>query len=383
MPTTLITLAIVSVAMASVAAIIFLRNVSVYRPAPEPATHLPAISVLIPARNEESNIAAVLESVLASRGTRLEVLVGDDHSDDRTPEIIKSFAERDPRVGYVSIPQPPAGWNGKQHACSVLAGEAKHDVLCFIDADVRLTRDALARTATFLQQSRAALVSGVPFQQLGSWLEQLLLPLIHFVLLAYLPVDRMRSCTKPAYAAGCGQLFMMKKNAYHAAGGHAAIRETLHDGIRLPRAFRVAGFRTDLFDATDLATCRMYSGARQVWLGLAKNAVEGMAAPARIGIFSFLLLAGQVLPFIVLAIALRLGEYHAARLAALAVMLSLTPRLLGVLRFRQPLWSALAQPFGVIVLLAVQWWALLRHVQGKPASWRGRACPIVASGDPS
>ncbi len=383
MPVPLTTLAIVSVAMASVAAIIFLRNVSIYLPAPEPAATLPAISVLIPARNEENNIAAVLHSVLASRGATLQVLVGDDHSEDGTAELIRSFAERDPRVCYLSIPQPPAGWNGKQHACSVLAGEAKYDLLCFIDADVRLTRDALARTATFLQQSRAVLVSGVPFQQLGSWLEQLLLPLIHFVLLAYLPLDRMRSCTKPAYAAGCGQLFMMKKNAYHAAGGHAAIRETLHDGIRLPRAFRIAGFRTDLFDATDLASCRMYSGARQVWLGLAKNAVEGMAAPARIGIFSFLLLAGQVLPFVVLAIALRQGEHHAARLATVAVLLSFTPRIVGVFRFRQPLWSALAQPFGVLALLAVQWWALFRHLQGKPASWRGRTYPVAASGDPS
>jgi len=85
----------------------------------------------------------------------------------------------------------------------------------------------------------------------------------------------MRRSQHPAYAAGCGQLFLARRSAYEAVGGHAVIRASLHDGITLPRAFRAAGFWTDLCDMTEIATCRMYRSAGEVWRGLAKNATEG------------------------------------------------------------------------------------------------------------
>src|SRR3546814_3618215 len=77
----------------------------------------------------------------------------------------------------------------------------------------------------------------------------------------------------------CGQLIAVRRAAYERAGGHAAIRSSLHDGLTLPRAFRRCGLRTDLFDATEIASCRMYEGARAVWAGLSKNATEGMSTP--------------------------------------------------------------------------------------------------------
>ena len=136
--------------------------------------------------------------------------------------------------------------------------------------------------AAFVETTGADLASGIPHQETVSLLEKLVIPLIHFILLGFLPIRRMRRSRRPSFAAGCGQLFIARAEAYHRCGGHAAIRDTLHDGIKLPRAFRAAGFKTDLFDATDLATCRMYRTAREVWLGLAKNAGEALAAPAMI-----------------------------------------------------------------------------------------------------
>ena len=147
----------------------------------------------------------------------------------------------------------------------------------------------------------AGLVSGFPRQATETWMEWMLLPLIHFVLLGFLPLDRMRKGTDPAFAAGCGQFLMVTREAYVASGGHAEIRATMHDGLLLPRLLRQKGFRTDLADLTGLATCRMYRSAGEVWRGLAKNATEGIAAPARILPISALLFLGQVAPFLLLA----------------------------------------------------------------------------------
>ncbi len=345
------------------------------------------VSVLIPARNEERVIAASLASLLDSRGVQIEIIVLDDGSTDRTAEIVLSFAARDPRVRLESSPPLPGGWNGKQHACHALACMAGFNILCFLDADVRLAPDALARMSTFLLRSGSDLVSGFPRQETETPLEWLLLPLIHFVLLSYLPLAGMRALSAPGFAAGCGQFLMVRRDAYRKAGGHAQIRETMHDGLLLPQLFRRCGLRTDIADLTYLATCRMYHNASEVWRGLAKNATEGMGSPARILPFTFLLFCGQILPVVLAVPLLFHGALHGPQgqvtggmysnlgqsliLAALAA--SFVPRLLSVWKYRQPLASACLHPLGVAVLLTIQWYALLRKVAGQQVTWKERA----------
>ncbi|HWH72520.1 MAG TPA: hypothetical protein VNT26_24375, partial [Candidatus Sulfotelmatobacter sp.] len=217
-----------------------------------------------------------------------------------------------------------------------------------------------------------ALASGVPRQQLGTFSERLLLPLIHFVLLGFLPMHLMRWSRWSAFGAGCGQLFIARAEAYRQVGGHARIRTSLHDGIQLPRAFRQAGFRTDLFDATHLAVCRMYQSNAEVWRGLGKNATEGLAAPAAIGPMTLLLLGGQVMPLVLLLCAPWL-EIKTVMVTLSAVVLSYLPRLIAARRFRQPLISALLHPVGILALLTIQWLALWRALHHEPAQWKGRS----------
>lgn len=335
---------------------------------------MPAVSVLIPARNEEGSIAGALESALASRGVDLEVVVLDDASEDRTAEIVRGIAARDPRVRLETAPPLPPGWCGKQHACAALARHARHPLLLFVDADVRLEPDGVARAAGFLEAAGAGLVSGVPRQETVTFLERLLLPLIHWVLLGFLPMARMRASRHPAYGAGCGQLFLARREEYEKAGGHTAIGSSLHDGVALPRAFRRAGIATDLFDATPAASCRMYHDAGEVWRGLAKNAAEGLASPGKIVPVTLLFLFGQVMPVILLVLAL-LGVLSPWVLlpAGLGTLALYLPRLAAARRFRQPLDGALLHPLAILVFLAIQWTALGRGLLGRPAAWKGRS----------
>ena len=124
-----------------------------------------AVSVLIPARNEEGSIGASITSLLASRGVGIAITVLDDGSTDRTAEIVSRFANQDARVQLRSAPPLPRGWNGKQHACYALAAEPGCEILCFLDADVRLEPEALARMSAFLLRSDSDLVSGFPRQE--------------------------------------------------------------------------------------------------------------------------------------------------------------------------------------------------------------------------
>jgi hypothetical protein len=382
-------LAFIALGLAAIPCALFVVNLLFYRSLPHsrrrgeteescdatrPPPHVGGyeVSVLIPARNEETNIRATLESVLANRGADFEVVVLDDHSTDRTTEIVNEFASRESRVRLEFAPPLPAGWCGKQHACHVLAQRAHAPLLVFLDADVRLAPDALVRLTAFMRSRQAALASGVPRQVLGTFSERLLIPQIHFILLGYLPMLFMRWTCRPAFSAGCGQLFVARRDAYETTGGHAMIRDTLHDGVKLPRLFRRAGFRTDLFDATDIASCRMYHTNGETWRGLGKNATEGLAAPGTILPMSLLLFGGQVLPFLLAALG---PVVSASALTAtwLACAFAYLPRLLAVPLFRQPLGSAWLHPLGVLMLLAIQWQALVRQFSGKPSVWKGRS----------
>jgi hypothetical protein len=329
---------------------------------------------LIPARNEAGTIRAAVEAALHSQHVTLEVLVLDDHSTDTTAQIVRDMAARDTRVRLLPGPPLPPGWSGKQHACAVLASHTVQPLLVFLDADVRLAPHGLARLAAFLDASGADLVSGLPRQETGTLLEHLLIPLMHFLLLGFLPLRRMRRSHHPAYGAGCGQLFMARRQAYVQAGGHAAIRTSLHDGLTLPRAFRTAGLPTDLCDATIVATCRMYRSAREVWHGLAKNAMEGLAQPVLLIPATVLLLGGQVLPGILCGLAVfgKLSPW-ACGLAVLSLAAAYYPRLRAVRRFVQPWLGALLHPLSILIFLGLQWYAWARAVCGRPATWKGRA----------
>ena len=372
------------VACAALPAALTAVNLCVFRGPKRPADRegdggeLPRVSLLIPARNEAGGIGECLHAALGSVGVDLEVVVLDDASTDGTGEVVAAAAAEDPRVRLETAPPLPAGWCGKQWACWNLAQRAgrSRDVLAFIDADVRLAPRALRAMCEERERRGVGLLSGFPREVCGSAWEAAVLPLIHFVLLGFLPLPAARFFRGPAWAAGCGQLFLTTRAAYAAAGGHEAVKSSLHDGLTLPRAYREAGETTDVVDAAALATCRMYDGAGETFAGLAKNATEGVAAPGLIGFFTAVLGLGQVAPAPLLVTgalgAFALTPTAAAALVAAAV-LSWGTRAALAAAYRQP-WTGVAlHPAGVAFFLAVQWYAFARKLSGKPAAWRGRS----------
>lgn len=375
-------------------------------PAPEDA---PLVSVCIPARDEEANIEACVRSLLASDWPSLEVLVYDDQSTDATPRILARLAREDARVKLTPTAALPPGWNGKQHACDRMGRSAGGRWLLFTDADVRFEPSAVRRamSAAVSPPPRGApaaplgLVSTFPRQLTGSLGEALLIPMIFFILMSYLPMGRMRRSLSPGASAGCGQFLLVRRDAYLQAGGHASFKDSMHDGIKLPRAVRRAGFRTDLFDGTDLCSVRMYRGMVATWRGFAKNAFEGLGSVALLVFITALHLLGHVLPW---AAAVAMIAITASPLDACPIGLDTTwPRIFGLgavglaivqrsllaARFRQPLVCVVLHPLGVLAMTAVQWHSLYLHLTGRRA-WRGRtslqkveAAPAAAAATPS
>lgn len=374
--------ALVILACALLPALLFAVNVLLFR---RPGRQwnkreLPPVSVLIPARDEEESIKAAIDAVLASRGVNFELIVLDDGSVDRTAEIVREIAEEDDRVRLEVAPELPERWNGKQHACWVLASMARHDVLCYLDADVRVGPEAIYRMVSEIShierpdrdEPEMALVSGFPRQQTVTFFENLLLPLIHFVLLGFLPLPGERWTGWSAFAAGCGQFMMVRRRPYFACGGHSSISKTMHDGLLLPKLFRRNGFKTGVFDLSRDADCRMYRDAGDVWRGLTKNATEGMATILRLPVFSVLLLVGQVLPIPMMIFSGILGYIVPFRISLLALLICYGVRCFSTWRYQQNWRGVIWHPLGVLVLLALEWLALLRKMFWIRSTWKQR-----------
>jgi hypothetical protein len=84
-----------------------------------------------------------------------------------------------------------------------LAAAASHPLLLFVDADVRLAPEAATQLASAMRNLHAQLMSGVPRQEVGTFSEKLLVPLIHFLLLGFMPFDGMRRSRREAFGTAC------------------------------------------------------------------------------------------------------------------------------------------------------------------------------------
>ncbi|MGQ0629183.1 MAG: glycosyltransferase [Phycisphaerales bacterium] len=376
-----------------------LLNLRIYRRPPEvgkqeAADSTERIMVCIPARNEEANLCTCVESLLRSTGVEVTVLVYDDHSTDGTGAVLAALRAEDARVVEVPTVELPPGWNGKQHGCEQAGrlarslwsrppvGDAEsreqEPWLLFTDADVRFEPGCLSAAARAGRVLGADLISTFPRQITGTVWEGLAVPMIHFILFSFLPMGRMRRTRDPAASAGCGQFLMVRAGAWAAAGGHAAFRASMHDGIRLPRAVRKAGGRTDLFDGTGLCSVRMYRGLGQTWRGFTKNAYEGLGSPVLLVVMTVMLALGHVLPPGVVLWAASTSEEAPSGALALVAVLAGVAWVFGIVqrgvlarRFALPAETIVLHPLGVLFVLAIQWWSFGLHLAGR-RRWRGR-----------
>jgi hypothetical protein len=260
---------------------------------------------------------------------------------------------------------------GKPHACQILSEMTSRPFLLFIDADVRLTKQAAAR---LIPIAGVDLVSGIPHQRIEGIVEMAIIPMINTMIYGYLPVVFMRMSSHPAFTAACGQMTMVRASAYRQSGGHAAVACFMHDAMQLARLFRRKGLRTDLVDGTRLAECRMYNNPAAVIEGFAKNATEGMARPIALPVWTVLLAGGHLLPLVAtLAILFAVTYATPPGICVVAATACLAlARMLQAVKCRDSAATVLLHPVGILLTLSIQWRALFRALRGGRVEWRGR-----------
>ena len=230
----------------------------------------PQVSVIVPARNEEACLASCLESLGAQRGVDFEILVVDDHSTDRTPEIAASFAHARSHVHVIEAGPLPPGWTGKNNAVATGVRHAKGTWLLFTDADTVHLPGSLANALTEARDHGADLLSYSPEQIAVTFWEKATLPVVFAELARQYPPSKVSDPNSPAAAAN-GQYILIKREAYEAVGGHAALAQEILEDVALARAVKQSGRKIRFRYAADAVRTRMYRNYRQLREGWTKN----------------------------------------------------------------------------------------------------------------
>lgn len=277
-------------------------------------TSRPKVSVIVPARNEEACLGTCLESLVAQTGLDFEIIVVDDHSTDRTREIATSFKS----VRVIEAGPLPKGWTGKNNAVAAGAREAKGEWLLFTDADTVHLPGSLTGALREARESGAELLSYSPEQIAASFWEMATLPVVFAELARQYPPAKVSDPASPLAAAN-GQYILIRREAYDAVGGHAAIAGNILEDVALARAVKMSGRKIRFRYAATAVRTRMYRNYRQLRDGWTKNLALLFPNPGWLAAKSLL---SWSFPLVVLAwpVAMLLGAELTGQRASLSGM---------------------------------------------------------------
>ncbi len=233
----------------------------------------PFVSVLIPARNEENNIANIINDLQQQTYKNLEIIIFDDKSIDKTASIVKDKLNNNNRIKLIQSKELPNNWLGKNWACHNLAQKAKGDYLLFLDADVRLKPDLIVRTVAYSQKYNLSLLSIFPKQIMKSTGEKLTVPLMHFILTTLLPLILVKKSPFVSHSAANGQFMLFHSKDYHKYLPHQVFKSHKVEDIKISRFYKSEKRTLACITGTDLISCRMYNNFKEAINGFSKNIV--------------------------------------------------------------------------------------------------------------
>ncbi len=334
---------------------------------------LPTVSVCIPARNEDHALEDCLLAVLASDYPKLEVIVLDDCSQDKTSQIVRSFAHDG--VQFIQGESPATGWLGKNQALQTLAQQATGDFVLFMDVDTRLSVTSIAELIDYTLDNNMHMISVLPHNRLGLQ-PGALLGTLRDVWQMVLPVSRR-------HVPVASQAWLINADKLRALGGFKSVAHKIIPEISFAR--RLFTGDTYRFIAGDgalgISTAKRWpsqlsTAARLLYPTYKRQPVFALAAMAAIA-------ALFLLPPAVLAWLLVVGDLGLlCMLAGGATLLGFATYALVLARTHPRVWSLAAFLLPVVALQEICLIAVsLAQYEFGEVNWKGRnVCyPVISS----
>ncbi len=316
----------------------------------------PGVSIIVPARNEEKTLPALLSSLTSLDYPNFEIIVLNDQSTDKTEQIASHFP-----VKIINGTPKPFDWFGKPWACHQASLASTKDYLLFTDADTVHETQSLKQAMAHLLASNAQGMSAPPFHLNPSFWEKLLGPFLCFLLALTDPYGRPRS--KRLFAIG--QYLLFERSFYTRIGGHMAIREEAIDDISLAELTLAHGGKWTVFNADSIYGVRMYESLKDFIAGWRRNFRGGLKLSSK---FS----APEAALYFAALTAVREPSWITLTTTLLSlIFLAWIQRRYG----RFSVWGIFLFPLSLILFTAVTALAMFDRVLQKPLVWKNRSYP--------
>ena len=339
-----------------------------------PTGLVPVVSVIIPARDEAESIGRTLEQLIRSTYPKLEVIVVNDRSGDRTGSIARSVAATSDRIHVVDVDLLAPEWLGKPHALQRGYHQSHGEWLCFMDADIYLEPTCLEKSVRLAEARSLAHLSVFPSMVVDGWLDTAFVMTFAFYFGAYIQPWKAKREDSSKFC-GVGAFNLIRRDAYEAIGTHERLRMEIADDIKLGKLIKVAGLRQDAVDGDGLLRVRWQAGGIGSYVrGLEKNSFAGLdfsvpkVLAATVGILTM-----SILPFAGVLVADGYAQVAAAAsLLVIAVGHAVVARHMGVSAIH-----FLLHPFAAGVMAWSIWRSTALALWRGSVRWRGRDYPLA------
>jgi glycosyltransferase involved in cell wall biosynthesis len=338
---------------------------------PVSAAGNPRVSIIVPARNEQADIAQTLTQLLALDYDNYEVIAVNDRSTDRTGEIMDRVAAGT-KLKIIHITELPPGWMGKTHAMWSAGKQATGDWLLFTDADVLFKPDALRRALTYGEAEHADHVVLFPQMIMKQAGEKMMIAFFQTLFVfGHRPWKVADPKTKDHM--GVGAFNMVRRSVYEQVGTYERLRMEVLDDMKLGKVVKESGYAQRNVFGEDLISLRWATGAMGVVNNLTKNFFAILSYKWWLTLISFVGLAGLNLgPF--------LGVWLAhgwARLPYGLALLGMFAIYVGMSRRSSvPAYYFLLHPVSTILFLYTLMRSMILTLSQDGVVWRGTKYPL-------
>ncbi len=345
---------------------------------PEPAS-LPAVTIIVPARNEAKIMPETVPTLCAQDYPGLGVVLVNDQSDDDSAAVLAAIGKQHANLLVIGGSPRPEGWCGKPWAVKQGVDRAATPWLCFTDADMFFHPLAVRQAMRLADQGGYDMVSLFPTLIFSSEMEKIGMAGLMTIIGLIMPPGKAND-PRSKVALAAGGFILVRRETYEKIGGHEAVKAEIIDDVNLAKKLKESGAKTHSRLTHDLTSTRMYEDFNDLWEGLSKNAYAGMEYQPRkfwVGLIFGILFV--VLPPVYVMIGLVwLFRAHSAWslwFAAIAIVMWTAQCLMHrrTVRFmRLPCWHTFLMPVSIALYCAIASHSAWQHHFGGGTVWKGR-----------
>ncbi len=321
---------------------------------------LDRVGVVVPMRNEAENVEGIVATLSAQDGP-LRFYLLDDNSEDQTLNLLQRFTSGDTRFTVIKGVPLADGWIGKTWALQQLFEASSEEIIVSIDADVRLTNDAINKAVTSLHSARLDFLSPYPRQIARSFGERLIQPLLQWSWLTTVPLRYAEGARQKSMAVANGQFFVVRRSALDSIGGYESVKHAVIDDVFLARQLIASGSAGTVINGSDIAETRMYASWNEIEAGYGKSLNQAFGSIFGAIFVMFFLFATSIAPLILGLLGNPYGW-----LGFVAIVGS---RVLSAIKSRGSVVDSVLHPISIAALIYLIVYSYL--VQGT-VTWKGR-----------